>query len=89
MREPINLVGLTKQFPKDKFKQSLKLILSENPPKDEDLADEQFLDQNQDASELYGLIHARYIQSPTGMAQVFQKFLKGVYGYCPRTLCDK
>ena len=58
-------------------------------PNEEDLADEHFLELNQEASDLYGLIHSRYVHSPRGIAKVYQKYLAGVYGFCPRALCDK
>lgn len=58
-------------------------------PSEEDLADEHFLELNQEASDLYGLIHCRYIHSPRGLAKVYQKYLAGVFGFCPRSLCDK
>jgi len=48
-----------------------------------------FLELNQEASDLYGLIHARFILTPRGLAKVYQKFLSGTYGYCPRALCDR
>lgn len=38
---------------------------------------------------MYGLIHARYIRSPEGLALVYGKYLQGAYGYCPRAFCDK
>lgn len=38
---------------------------------------------------MYGLIHARYVHTPTGLARIYKKFLAAGYGYCPRTLCDK
>ena len=47
------------------------------------------MELNQEASDLYGLIHARFVHSPRGMAKIYQKFLSGVYGTCPRALCDK
>lgn len=65
------------------------MILSPLAPNEEDLADEHFLELNQEASDLYGLIHCRYIHTPRGIAKVYQKYLGGVYGYCPRALCDK
>jgi len=43
----------------------------------------------QQARELYGLLHSRYIISPRGLAIVREKFLNGVFGHCPRTLCNK
>ena len=74
---------------KDKFKQCIKMILSPQGPNEEDLADEQFLELNQEASDLYGLIHARFINSSIGLAKVYHKFLTGLYGHCPRALCDR
>jgi casein kinase II subunit beta len=65
------------------------MIMSPIAPNQEDLADEGFLELNQEASELYGLIHARYVYTLKGLAKVFQKYLGAGYGYCPRTLCDK
>ena len=65
------------------------MILSSMAPNEEDLADEHFLELNQEASDLYGLIHSRYVHSPKGLAKVYQKYLSGVYGFCPRSLCDK
>lgn len=89
IKDSFNLYGLQSHFPKEKFKQCIKMILSPNVPQEEDLNDEHFLELNQDASDLYGLIHARYIQTPRGIAKIYQKYLSGVYGYCPRALCDK
>lgn len=65
------------------------MILSSKSPKEEDLADEQFLELNQDSSELYGFIHARFINTACGMAKIYHKFLSSKYGTCPRALCDK
>ena len=65
------------------------MILSAQSPNEEDLADEQFLELNQEASDLYGLIHARYINTACGMAKVYHKFLSSLYGTCPRALCDR
>jgi casein kinase II subunit beta len=65
------------------------MILSPLAPNEEDLADEHFLELNQEASDLFGLIHSRYILTSRGLAKIYQKYLSGVYGYCPRALCDK
>jgi casein kinase II subunit beta len=43
----------------------------------------------QQAKELYGLIHARFITSGKGLALMRQKYLNSVFGNCPRILCDK
>jgi casein kinase II subunit beta len=47
------------------------MILSPLAPNAEDLADEHFLELNQEASDLYGLAHCRYIQTPRGIAKVY------------------
>ena len=65
------------------------MILSPYAPSEEDLNDEQFLEMNQEASDLYGLIHRRFVTTPTGLAKIYNKYLQGVFGYCPRALCDK
>jgi len=88
IKDPFNLHGFD-QYSKDKFKQYIKMILSDRPPKEEELADEQFLENNQEASDIYGLLHARYINTATGMAKVQHKFLQSLYGTCPRALCDR
>ena len=42
------------------------MILDPECPDDDDLEDEKFMEVYQEASDLYGLIHARYILSPRG-----------------------
>lgn len=46
--------------------------------------------------EIYGYMHARYIKTGKGIHSVYpglalmrEKHLNGVYGHCPRILCDK
>jgi len=49
IRDPFNLYGLKSQLPNvstDKFKDLLKMILQPAAPNEEDLADDQFLEQN-------------------------------------------
>jgi hypothetical protein len=46
--------------------EALEMILSPDCPDDVDLEDENFMDVYQEASDLYGLIHARFIISPRG-----------------------
>ena len=82
----------------------MKLLLKKYPPTEDELENEKFLALNQDTSDLYGLIHARYIRSAEGksvfvviltltcilgLAVVYGRYLQGQYGYCPRALCDK
>lgn len=89
IRDQFNLFGLHTSMGKDKFKQCLKMILQPQAPNEEDLADEQFLELNQEASDLYGLIHSRFLDTSIGQAKVYHKFLQGLYGHCPRALCDR
>jgi casein kinase II subunit beta len=39
--------------------------------------------------DLYGLIHARFILSSRGLQIMKSKFTSGVFGACPRVLCDR
>ena len=39
--------------------------------------------------DLYGLIHARFIISSRGLQMMRAKYLNGVFGACPRVLCDR
>lgn len=48
-----------------------------------------FLEIYQEATELYGLIHARYIGTQEGLAIMREKFLAGKFGTCPRVMCEK
>lgn len=41
-----------------------------------------FLEVYQAAMDLYGLIHARFILSPRGLAMMREKFLLGAFGMC-------
>jgi len=82
----------------EKGREILRLLRQGKTPSEEELKDPLFMELNQDASELYNLIHARFLNSKKGknhgydrigQAKVYQKFLLGVYGYCPRALCDR
>lgn len=43
---------------------------------------------NQQAQRLYGLLHARFICQPAGLNKMAELIRKGIYGKCPRTLCE-
>ena len=75
-----NLIGIN-------CKQYLKTLLSEKP-KNVELTRE-ILEDCQEIREIYGLIHKRFIFTPLGMGLMREKFLSGLFGYCPRLLCNK
>lgn len=85
IKDSFNLYGLKKLF--THYNEALQMILDPESPDDEDLEDQQFLDIYQEAMDLYGLIHARFIVSPKGLSLMREKYLKGVFGVCPRVLC--
>ncbi len=71
-----------------KTKNFLKIILSEKNTKEFDLTKE-LLEELQDIREIYGYIHKRFINTPEGLGLMREKFINGVFGYCPRMLCNK
>ena len=68
LSDKFNLLKLDKQvsFSGIRFKDCLKLIAAPKAPEPEDLKNEDFLLLNQDASDVYGLLHARYMRSEEG-----------------------
>eukprot|EP01017_Pseudomicrothorax_dubius_P025158 TRINITY_DN2684_c0_g1_i11.p1 TRINITY_DN2684_c0_g1~~TRINITY_DN2684_c0_g1_i11.p1 ORF type:complete len:193 (+),score=55.10 TRINITY_DN2684_c0_g1_i11:380-958(+) len=64
------------------------MILSPECPADEELEDEKFLSLYQEATDLYGLIHSRYILTPRGLALMRERMFQGRFGQCPRVFCQ-
>ena len=67
----------------------MQMILATESPDSEDLNDQNFLEIYQSAMDLYGLIHARFILSPRGLAMMKEKYMLGSFGNCPRVLCER
>mmetsp|Transcript_38357 Transcript_38357/g.90154 ORF Transcript_38357/g.90154 Transcript_38357/m.90154 type:complete len:221 (-) Transcript_38357:189-851(-) len=87
IRDHFNLYGLRGQFAS--YDQSLEMILSTEAPEEEEFSDPEFLDIYRGAVDLYGLVHARYIVSPRGLQVMREKYLNGIFGCCPRVLCER
>ena len=77
-----NLIGI-------KCEQYLDTLLSPDAPNDATSLTEEYLDTLQAVKEVYGKIHKRCIKTAKGLALIREKYLNGVYGTCPRILCDK
>lgn len=65
------------------------MILLPYTPDETDLQDDEFLEVYENAIDLYGLIHARFIVSPRGLAIMREKYLAGSFGSCPRVYCER
>jgi casein kinase II subunit beta len=65
-----------------------KIMLSERSIKDNTLTKE-LIEDLQEIREAYGYIHKRFINTPEGLGLMREKFINGVFGYCPRMLCNK
>jgi len=66
----------------------MKHLYKSAAPTAEHMVDEKYLQFIQDAVDLYGLLHSRYILTTDGCAKIVSKYLEGVFGYCPRALCN-
>ena len=87
INDNFNLYGLRNRI--QYYDHALEMILMPEAPDEDDLQDADFLEVYRDAQDLYGLIHARFIVSPRGLHQMRYQFEKGVFGTCPRVLCNK
>jgi casein kinase II subunit beta len=81
--DPFNLYGLRADV--RHFRDCLATILDVRSAEEDHGWDEALFAQCRD---LYGLIHARYILTSQGMAQMLSKVESGLFGGCPRADCS-
>jgi casein kinase II subunit beta len=87
IKDTSNLYGLKSKIPN--FSECLYHILSGGVPEEEDLQNEEYIELYQYCTDLYGLIHARFIQTPLGLSIMREKYLAGRFGICSRVLCER
>ena len=89
IKDSFNLEGLKKQVPN--FVNAVYHVLNMKPP--EHISGEKMEDSplslSQSCVMVYALIHQRFAQTAEGFKQVLTKHEKGVFGHCPRVLCEK
>jgi len=81
IEDAFNLYGLKSVV--ENFGECLDLILDRIEPEESDSPNDEAR-----ATELYGLIHARYIVTSHGLDAMRSKFLRRDFGSCPRFFCD-
>ena len=87
IQDAFNLYGLKTKV--NMYNEAIELILTGGIPDEDDLQDEEFLEVYKASSELYSLVHARYIQTAGGLSVIREKFIAGEFGVCPRVMCEK
>lgn len=81
-----NLKGIEKYV--TNLRRAIFCILNMENSDNDEMPVESTQDIKKSAEITYGLIHARYIQTPKGMKQMSSRYKKGVFGSCPRVLCE-
>lgn len=70
------------------YDEALEMITESEAPLEDDHDNPNFMNIYQEAIDLYGLVHAWFIVTQKGLQMMKEKFLQGVFGNCPRVLCN-
>jgi casein kinase II subunit beta len=82
-----NHYGL-KELIDDYFDEALELICDTRSKRWLKLDEQKIEAIHEQAINLYGLLHARWILQPHGLSLMKEKFQTGTFGQCPRLHCD-
>lgn len=80
IRDRFNLIELDERVPD--FEMAINIIL------DEAVGVEVAVRAGLAAELLYGLVHARFVMTPRGIAKMLEKYMTGCFGNCPRVNCE-
>jgi casein kinase II subunit beta len=84
IQDSFNLTGLAQVVPY--YEEALSIILDED---DQDQVEEEDQAMLETACQmLYGLVHARFLQTTRGIQALYEKFSVGVYGVCWNENCQ-
>ena len=80
-----NQYGIDTQF--ENFGLAIELITDSHSDQWRTLSDEKICRIHLQAMKIYGLMHARWIVQPKGLALMKEKYERGLFGKCPRYSC--
>lgn len=81
-----NQYGIRELF--ENFDEAIELISDQHSEKWKDFTEDKIKQIHVQATRIYGLLHARWITQPKGLYSMKKKYESGVFGQCPRVLCN-